>query len=77
MPAATTSQATAPATAATEVGVSSDQPLFANHTSYTLTTLRNMAAAGRIALVIPGEVTPATDTPNGYKLIHPGYRRSD
>jgi hypothetical protein len=43
----------------------------------TLNQLRTMASTGDITLVQAGGVVPATATPSGYTLLHPGYRRSD
>lgn len=54
----------ADASRAADVAVTSSSPL---PLTAAASALRGSASA----------VTPATSTPNGFKLIHPGYRRSD
>jgi hypothetical protein len=43
----------------------------------TLADLKRLAANGTVALTPASGVSLKTDTPDGYKLIHPGYRRRD
>lgn len=60
----------------TEVGISSAQPWSAQGNP-TLSQLQRRANTGQITLSMVGQVAPATATPSGYSLVHPGYRRGD
>jgi hypothetical protein len=56
--------------ASTHVAVSAAGPL-ADHVSATAARKLSTDSSARPAVI------PMTDTPDGYKLIHPGYRRSN
>lgn len=60
----------------TEVGISSAVP-WSGQGSPTLTQLRQREGSGQITLSMLGQASPATATPGGYTLLHPGVRRSD
>jgi len=59
----------------TEIGVSSEQPLD-GHGRLRQADLQRLANT-RNADLSTSDASPATATPDGYLLIHPGYRRSD